>query len=88
MFVYIYIYIHVPVWARMSQMYSKHANIDLIQPTTSCWEKSSGWFGSCHETSLTYLSLFIYPLVNQHSYGKSPFLKGKSIMNGHFQYLC
>ena len=26
-----------------------------------------------------------YPLVNQHSYGKSPFLMAKSTINGHFQ---
>ena len=27
----------------------------------------------------------IYPLVNQHSYWKSPFLMGKLTINGHFQ---
>jgi len=26
-----------------------------------------------------------YPLVNKHSYGKSPFFMGKSTINGHFQ---
>ena len=26
-----------------------------------------------------------YPLVNSHNYGKSPFLMGKSTINGHFQ---
>jgi hypothetical protein len=26
-----------------------------------------------------------YPLVNQHNYGKSPFLMGKSTVNGYFQ---
>jgi hypothetical protein len=26
-----------------------------------------------------------YPLVNQHNYGKSPFLMGKLTINGHFQ---
>jgi hypothetical protein len=28
-----------------------------------------------------------YPLVNQHSYGKSPFLMGKLTIDGHFQYV-
>jgi len=27
----------------------------------------------------------LYPLVNQHSYGQSLFLMGKSTINGHFQ---
>ena len=27
----------------------------------------------------------LYPLVNEHSYGKSPFLLGKLTMHGHFQ---
>ena len=31
--------------------------------------------------------MFGYPLVNQHSYGKSPFFIGKSTINGHLQYL-
>ena len=26
-----------------------------------------------------------YPLVNKRNYGKSPFLMGKSTINGHFQ---
>ena len=30
----------------------------------------------------------IYPLVIEHSYGKAPFLMGKSTINGHFQWLC
>ena len=29
-----------------------------------------------------------YPPVNQHNYGKSPFLMDKSTINGHYQYLC
>ena len=29
--------------------------------------------------------LLPYPLVNEHNYGKSPFLIGKSTINGHFQ---
>ena len=28
-----------------------------------------------------------YPLINQHNYGKSPCLMGKSTVNGHFRYL-
>ena len=30
----------------------------------------------------------IYPLVNQRNSGKSPFLMGKSTINGHFPLLC
>ena len=30
-------------------------------------------------------SRHLYPLVNYHNYGKSPFLMGKSTINGHFQ---
>ena len=33
-------------------------------------------------------SVDAYPLVNQHSNGKSPFLMGKSTINGHFPLLC
>ena len=33
-------------------------------------------------------SCWYYPLVNSHSNGKSPFLMGKSTINGHFQLLC
>ena len=36
---------------------------------------------------ISYLAFFptFYSLVNKHSYGKSPFLLGKSTLNGHLQ---
>ena len=51
----------------------------------------------CIEMSLMFGANFMndhvakpkpYPLVNQHSNGKSPFLMGKSTINGHFPLLC
>ena len=30
-------------------------------------------------------ALLSYPLLNQHNYGESQFLKGKPSINGHFQ---
>jgi len=41
-------------------------------------------FVQLHHTS-SVATTMIYPLVNYHNYGKSPFLMGKSTINGHFQ---
>ena len=50
-------------------------NSDIISDMPSCHLKH---IATCSD---------IYPLVNQHNYGKSPFLIGKSTINHHFQWL-
>ena len=37
------------------------------------------------QESCQSLVLDVYPLVNQHNYGQSPFLMGKLTINGHVQ---
>ena len=49
-------------------------NSDIISDMPSCHLKH---IATCSD---------IYPLVNQHNYGKSPFLIGKSTINHHFQW--
>ena len=36
---------------------------------------------SVHTNVYVYIYIYIYPLVNQHNYGKSPFLMGKSTIS-------
>ena len=60
---------------------------DLLHPVSAVWNWLEGqtWTkGSAHETKPLGSLSFHYPLVNQHSYGKSPFSIGKSTINHPF----
>ena len=46
------------------------------------WQIRSFSQASCDQSRMKY------PLVNKHSYGKSPFRMGKLTINGHVQKLC
>jgi hypothetical protein len=56
-----------------------------IKPHFCC--RLVGWLSTQKKgtTLETTTSSLVYPLVNKHSYGKSPFLMVKSAINGHFQ---
>ena len=56
-----------------------------IKPHFCC--RLVGWLSTQKKgtTLETTTSSLVYPLVNKHSYGKSPFLMAKSAINGHFQ---
>ena len=60
---------------------------DLLHPVSAVWNWLEGqtWTkGAAHETKPLGSLSFHYPLVNQHSYGKSPSSIGKSTINHPF----
>ena len=60
----------------------------VLTDTRCAWERKAGGIW-CREVPVGWGASFEvqmkYPLVNKHSYWKSPFLMGKLTINGHFQ---
>ena len=70
----------------------RHSQMVIGEPPSSFTAEKARGESKCRMMKNTWriseISIGRYPLVNQHSNGKSPFLMGKSTINGHFQLLC
>ena len=68
----------------------KKVRVSEVTKKTGLGGNASGAQGQRNSHQFTTLeqieeNSLVYPLVIQHNYGKSPFLMGKSTINGHFQ---
>ena len=67
-------------WERIVEELEQQEEAHWIQCAVSLWLLVRSFAEHCESTGFS-----IYPLVNQHSHGKSQFLLAKLTINGHFQ---
>ena len=71
-------HLHTVVSANTTEFHA-HIPIISIEYVVTC--------GKANATNhpMEHVVYWVYPLVNEDNYGKSPFLLGISTINGHFQ---